>query len=617
MTPLHPYTRTVVYDLETSGKFAPYCEIKLCGLLWDDGTEEIYQWPLEPSELCTLQAIFASPNIRKVSFNNSNYDDLVLYHAGIPVCDINREDGFLAAKTLWPELPAFSLKFLNWYLFGDFHLAEYEFQKSQQTKGLFGDARFSSTDPHDPLFVAYLSHDLYQHKTLWEYMEPLLVGPAIEAYRLDLSQGKVVEMMTFRGGLYIDAEKARTLLARLEHAKAKNLQNATVLSEGRIKNAGSGKQVGAYFDAEGIEMELTEKGEFQVDKDLIEDLWRLHPVAHCVRKIRKCDSIIKYYRNYLKALEDPTYAHKPGWIPTSFSISGARTRRYTSSSRYKLNFQNPSHSAKRVQTTPIGFLSGWIDATQVENVVHIYESNDKDRRRAYEADINWSEYVWLCNMVLGQDLTKKQLDAIQSPHNPLWSVYKQYKTIKLMMNFGSGVKRFCDVAGFAFNTGKKLFEDIHRACPAIRRLAKRIQEDWEKYGEVRDPFGHVYRCTKEKVYKLVAFLIQGCGTGSLPKAQLRANYDVFEEYNKRFGRDVAVLTVTTHDECGFMIDLSIGEELVEEILMRLMFNMTKKFSYKFVGIPLRAKMYLSTTTNIQRKEVGSYAEFKQLQNAKI
>jgi len=603
------YTQTVFYDIETTGKYAPYCEMKLCGLLFDNGDEIIYQWPLTPEEHEDLKAILASPTIRKIGFNNSNYDDLVLYRHGLPVCDINREDGFLAAKTLWPELPSFSLKFLNWWFFGDFHFAEYEYQKACLAKGLVGDARFTSSDATDPLYIAYNAHDLVQHKAIWELCEPLLVGRSAEAYALDRSQGKVVEMMTFRGGLYIDRPLAQKMLNYLEKAKARNLQNATRLSNGRILNAGSTKQVGKYFDEEGFELELTDSGEFQVDKDLIEDLWRLNPVAHCIRNIRKCDSIIKYYRNYLKAIEDPLYAHKPDWLPTSFSISGARSRRFTSSSKYKLNFQNPSHSAKKVQKIPEGWLGWWIDSTQVENIVHIYESKDKDRRRAYEADVNWSEYVWLCNMILGQDKTKKELDSITSPHNPLWSVYKQYKTIKLMMNFGAGVAKFCSVSGFAHATGKRLFEDIHRACPAIRKLAKRIEHDWERFGEVHDPFGHVYRCTKDKVYKLVAYLIQGCGTGSLPKAQLRANYEVLEEYNAMFGRDVAVLSVTTHDECAGYIDLSIGEEKVEEILCRLMYNMTKKFSYKFGGIPLRAKMFLSITTNAGRDECETYAEF--------
>lgn len=596
--------RTVYYDIETDSKYAPYANIKLCGLLWDNGEEVIYKFPLEPDEIKELRSILADPTIKKVGFNNCNYDDLVLYRHGFPVCETNRHDGFLAAKTLWPELPAFGLKFLNWYLFGDFHWPEYELEKA--TVGMTTEARFATGPDH--LLETYNSHDLQQHKNLWLHIEPLLVDRAKAAYELDLSQGKVIEQMIFRGGLYLDRSKCEKMVCVLERAKSNALALANKISKGAVtKN--SGKQLGKYFDEIGIEMDLTESGEFKVDKDLIRQIWRNVPVAKCIKNLRKADSMLKYYKNYLRALDDTTFDHIKDWIPVSFSISGARSRRYTSSSKYGLNFQNPSDDAKRVHRVPEGWLGFWIDATQIENIVHIYESGDLHRRHAYEADPNWSEYVWLCNMILGTNLSKKQLEKIVSEQNELWSVYKQYKTVKLMMNFGAGIKKFCEVTGFSLKDGKELFAKVHRACPAIKRLQNRVKNDFERYGEVYDSFGHVYRTSEDYAHKLVAYLIQGCGTGSLPKAQLRANYDTLQAYNNLFGNEIAVLSGTTHDETGGRIHLSIGGDNIERILEELMYNMTKRFENKFDGIPLRAKLYLSTTTAHDRIECKSYADF--------
>jgi hypothetical protein len=274
-----------------------------------------------------------------------------------------------------------------------------------------------------------------------------------------------------------------------------------------------------------------------------------------------------------------------------------------------LNFQNPNDAARSVQILPKGWLGFWIDSTQIENIVHIYESNDIVRRKAYEADPDWSEYVWLCNEILRTNLTKKELEDIKSNQNENWSVYKQYKTIKLMLNFGAGVKKFSDVTGFGMSDAQKLFSDIHAACPAIHKLQQRVQRDLIRYGEVYDVFGHVYRGEPDMAYKVVAYLIQGCGTGSLSKAQLRANYDTLQAYNQLYTENVAVLCCTTHDETAGRIDLSIGEDQIEEMLSALMFNMTKKFESKFDNIPLRAKLYLSTTTNKGRTECESYADF--------
>lgn len=598
------------YDVETDHQYAPYATLNLVGILWEDDREEIFQAPFSNRDQEYLQELFASEE-EKIGFNNCNFDDLVLYNHGFSVNETNRHDGFLAAKTLYPELPAFSLKFLNWWFFGDYHMPEYHLESNQLLKG--AGSKFIGAD--DKLLKIYNRHDLFQHKNLWKKCleDGILTDENHRrAYLLDLSNGKPLEEMIFKGGLYVDRPRTEYLIQNLEKAMARNSFRVEIITKGRVQNANSNKQLGKYFDEEGIELELTEKGAFKVDKELLEDLWRLHPVAKCVRNVRKINAQLKYYKNYIRALDDKSFHASKGenYIPVSFSISGARTRRYTSSSKYGLNFQNSSDVAKKVLIVPPGWIAWWLDETQIENVVHIYESNDIARRKAYEADPEWSEYVWLCNKILGRNLSKKELDSIQSKVNPLWSVYKQYKTVKLMMNFGAGVRKFASVTGFPEREARGLFEDIHKACPAIKQLQNLIEEKIRRYGEVYDVFGHVYRGSPETAYKIVAYLIQGCGTGSLNKAQIRANWETGQKYNQKYGEDVALLSCTTHDEIGGYIHLErIGEKETENILTELKFNMTERFSPLFDNIPLRSKLYLSTTNAIKRKEVKSLEDY--------
>ena len=281
------------------------------------------------------------------------------------------------------------------------------------------------------------------------------------------------------------------------------------------------------------------------------------------------------------------------WIPRQYSFSNARTRRTTSNSFYKLNFQNPTKDAKKVQKVPDGWAGLWIDATQVENVVHIYESRDRERRQAYEADENWNEYVWLCNQILGGERTKKELDAIPSPQFPGWSIYKQFKTIKLALNFGMGVDKFCLKTGVDKKTGRDAFNTIHRACPAIKRLQDRVADDIRRCGFVQDVFGHIYQGTPRAAYKVVAYLVQGTGTASLPKAQMAANLRTLRKWG---GPDVCHFSGTTHDETEFRFNLrKLTPEQCYEITQELMFNMTTLLSPKFDGIPLRAKPAFSRT----------------------
>jgi hypothetical protein len=60
---------------------------------------------------------------------------------------------------------------------------------------------------------------------------------------------------------------------------------------------------------------------------------------------------------------------------------------------------------------------------------------------------------------------------------------------------------------------------------------------------------------------------------------------------------------TTHDENSSRLNLELGIRDLDSILTEMNFNMTKKFTSKFGGIPLRAKMYLSKTTAAKHIEV--------------
>jgi hypothetical protein len=294
------------------------------------------------------------------------------------------------------------------------------------------------------------------------------------------------------------------------------------------------------------------------------------------------------------------------WIPIQYSWSSARTRRTTSQSLYRLNFQNPNDAAKSVQIIPQGQLGWWIDATQVENVVHIYESDDTARRLTYEADYNWNEYVWLCNQIYQKNETKEYWDDKEnrlSPRIPTWTIYKETKTGKLALNFGMGVTKFCKLFGLKRDVGEEVFQNIHSACPAIRTLQNRVARDLESEGFVTDVFRKRYGGSTSAAYKVVAYLIQGCGTGSLPKAQIRANWETLREFDSKmpvscWNRNIksGVMATTTHDENGGRIDLHLGSENIIELLKSLMWNMTEKFSPLFDNIPLRAKLYLSKTT---------------------
>lgn len=606
--------RRLFYDLETDSEHPAYANMTLCGILEESQSDihdlvHVWEAPFTDEKLGQIQTLLCAKDVQRIGFNSLNYDDLVLHNHGVTVPEENTEDAYLAVKTCCPGLPAYGLKFLNWYLLGDPHWPEFEWIQE-------GNRFDTSGKLISDALRKYHRHDLYQHRNIWDWVADKVQNSRHrDAYRLDMNMKFPLQEMIFDGGVLVDVPKCKDTLATLQKKK-EIIQSLTLeLTKGKIKNINSNKQVGQYLaNVEDFELNLTATGEFQVKKKDLSEIvgmtdeemraWvpgtdaPFSSVAMLAWQMKDNETLRKYVTNYLAAAEGTM--PDSGWIPSSYSISRANTRRTLSKSYYKINFQNSTEEIERFKLVPPGMIGWWIDSTQVENVVHIYESGDVDRRAAYEADPEWNEYVWLCNRILGgPERTKAELDAIKSTQVPHWSVYKLYKTEKLSINFGQGPKAFCKVLKLDEKIGKKTFADIHRACPAIRSLQDRVQADLERDGYVQDTFGHVY--TGEEAYKVVAYLIQGCGTGSLPKAQLRANYETLHIWSELLNTHVGVIASTTHDEQGGFLKLNLGKEVLISILEELMANMTSKFSPKFDGIPLRAKLYLSTTNYADRK----------------
>jgi hypothetical protein len=395
-------------------------------------------------------------------------------------------------------------------------------------------------------------------------------------------------------------------------------REAKILTRGKVTNLASGPQVSQQLvNAESFELKMSDKGNLILRKDDLltmldldnpkNDQSKLARLTYECRGAIKQLGYIKAYRRALlyelRTLEGRRIYRNRGYglIPKSYNLSGARTRRILSSSFFGINFQNQNHSSKRVQLVPPGWLGVWIDSTQIENVVHMWKSKDYERIRSYSADPDWSEYVWLCNRILGGTHTREELDLITSSANPSWSIYKQYKTCKLALNFGMGVAKFSKTNRIDRERARQIFESIHRACPAIKSLQKMIAAEISKKGYVQDPFGHIYTGDVEDAYKIVAYFVQGCGTGSVPKAITRAIYDVLHPLYPS-----ALMNTLTHDETGFRLHLGLSTPTLLTTLWDCLHCAEGMFSPFFDGIPLRAKLSLSITNAAEAKTINHY-----------
>ncbi len=590
------------YDYETDHQYGPYAKLKTCAVQYGFNSKVVRVDRKERRR--ELRRSLQNPDIIKVDFNGVNFDRTVGYRHGYFVHPQNAHDVFQILKTISPALPAFSQKFAAFYFLGDPHFAE------QELNAWMGETGKPMYMAPKQILIKYNKWDIHQLRQLFCLAWDIVIRDEFwDAYLNDmLIYEPNLEMVT-EGGIYLDRDEIWRTLQRLQKTVQIQTTRALRITDGKVTNPNSSKQLGDYLAFyDGIELELTADNNFSVKKSVLVELKEDNELADCAFRIRECNAGINFMENYLNALDDETYERtvRRNWIPVQYSWSSARTRRTTSQSFHRINFQNPNELAKSVQVIPPGQLGWWFDATQIENIVHIYESDDFQRRAAYEDDPDWNEYVWLCNEILGSNKTKDELDDKEnsrSPQIPNWTIYKQYKTGKLAINFGMGKVKFCKLFGLKSDVGDEIFSHIHSACPAIRSLQHRVAHDLRHTGYVCDVFGKRYTGSVDQAYKVVAYLIQGCGTGSLPKAQIRANWETLRRFDKNMptrlrkrGCKCGVMATTTHDENGGRTDLRLGDEPTLQLLQRMNRNMTDKFSPLFDNIPLRAKLYLSKTT---------------------
>src|SRR5271166_1397629 len=191
-----------------------------------------------------FRRMLRDPNIIKVSYNGINFDDMVLWRYKYFVEPRGRHDMYLALKTVAPTLPSYSLKFVNKLYFGDWHEPEgrlWDWLKHN------GSVRMYAA-PHD-LLSEYCKHDVRQtvavFRMIWEIVQrPLHWG----AYRkLELKMAEPLHEMILIAGEYMDVEDIDNRIREAEIRKLGHNDKVVELTEGKITNALSAKQVSEYL----------------------------------------------------------------------------------------------------------------------------------------------------------------------------------------------------------------------------------------------------------------------------------------------------------------------------------------------------------------------------------
>lgn len=573
------------FDFETDNPYGPYAALNLIGFALNDEKATVCKFGRDIEAEQRFRVLLSDVYIRKVGFNIVNFDNQVAIAHNFKIAG-PIDDLYLQAKTLYPAHPAYSMKLLCFTELGDMHWPEGEVEAYKRK---FGIEDWSAIP--DKLLIPYLQHDIWQTKALHQHFLKKLKDNSVarKAYRDVEIRGAYHMPRLIFNGIYVDTAYATKKLANLQTEKDKLAAQAQ--RKFGVTNLLSTKQVGEVLDLDDFAVALTSSGNYSLDKRELTDLRDKSPLAQLVYEAREIQAVKGFMENFLEAAKvgEPHRDSSLVRIPTAFSQSSARSRRFISGSCYGINFQNLSQKSKEAIAVPSGWIEGQIDLTSIEEVIHIYYSHDDTRRKLYEADEKYSSYVALCNTYYNEQRTKDEWDSLQFEPNPVWSKYKAFKTAKLAANFSMGARKFSATHKCSIEIAQAILGALHTAQPAIKELVQTVTRRLQSRGAVYDPFGHAYTGPIDKAYKVLAYWIQGTAA-SLLKMILWDICELFKQCPKQ-----AKTCATVHDSIIFRFHKTLGLDRVIELLQQIRYISTEKYSPYFDNIPLRSKPALSIT----------------------
>jgi DNA polymerase-1 len=412
----------------------------------------------------------------------------------------------------------------------------------------------------------YAKADVEMTMSLFQYYQKhgLLEDPV---YQLEMRTLPVV-IDIVRRGMKVDKEFAQREAERTAAIATALAQQAR--EQFGIENLASDAEISVFlFDTCKFECKkFTEKGNPRLDETAL--LEYPHPVVELILEYREA---VKMNSTYLQPML--TKLDKEDRIHASLNQVGARTGRMSSS---QPNLQNIPRSGGLVDIRN-GFISrgdGWklllVDLSQIELRILAHYCKEPamlDALATREGDLHAA-----------------------TAERMFGSREKKYRTIAKTLNFatiyGAGAKQLLRTlnkalpgAEFTLEQVKQFKRDYFGAYPMLQEFIWRVQGVVCEHGYVFDTFGRKYYCERDKAYRAVNYLIQGC-SANVFKTSMSRVYEFQRSHDLR-----SCMINVIHDE--FIFDLHDSEERLVPDIVRLIEDHTQ------FRVPIFANAAISST----------------------
>jgi len=442
-------------------------------------------------------------------FHNASFDlHLMEKRLGIPVKG-EIHDTYLMAKHFRNDLPAYDLKSLSWYMFGDLYKPLTKLREWIHHHNMNGEDEidFDMTKCPDRLVHDYCMHDVEMTAKLACWLYPKVKENY--AYQQDAELIRSNVRME-SNGIRIDVPYLERVVRLGNRRIKRNTRNATALlciTDGRKP---TGKALREHLKVRG-EIRTTPTGLCQADDTVLRD-HAISPAVRAVQRIRHDTKLVNTYaKNILSVVDDD------GMFHPNLAQSAAITRRYKSWNMYgdngviaKGQVQNiPGGPAIRTGfIVPDGFWFLKHDLASVEarigaHAMSVFLEEDWFAEQ-YRKNDKFNIYQHVGGVCTGKAIKKSD------------SLYHPYKQGCLGIQYGISVKTFYETMvekhnlPYTYSQCEGFYSEIRKKFPVFSALQKFVANVIRKEGCIYDDFGAVYYLPPDLAYKGVNYYCQGC-----------------------------------------------------------------------------------------------------------
>lgn len=393
-----------------------------------------------------------------------------------------------------------------------------------------------------------------------EHLDPIIKQRGYErAYDLEMAAIRICSRMMLRG-MRVDLEycesKAKELRAWVLQARQ------WIKAEYDVSNATSNAQVIKRLQADNIQLtKLTDSGDrLALDKEVLEALQDVHPLARYVLAIRRAEKICGTYLENFSEMVGPD-----GRVHPNINVMGARTARMSITEPGLQTLQRDDPTVREGFIAAEGNLILSCDYDQIEMRLAAHLSQDQGLIDAFLADADF--FCEIASQIFNEPIVKGDKRRQITKNTSYGKLY------------GAGSATIARTAKVTPAVAETFIQAFDTRFPGISQLShaiidvarQRLVDEGRAY--VRTPMGREIPEQGNRDYALINYLIQASAAEVLKRAMVDLDAAGLGDY----------MVLPIHDE--LVLDVPTSE--ADDVAVTLERIMTDTDSY---SVPLTASV---------------------------